>query len=298
VIVSWNTRALLESCLDSLDREGRSGGPRLEVTVVDNGSTDGSVEMVAARRPPPRLIANAENRGFSAANNQGLAEATAPLIFLLNSDTEVEPGGLRALVDYARDHPRAGILGPQLLNPDGSLQPSGGRLPRLGATLAELLGLDRLGGRPRYGTRRDYSVPSPVEEVSGAALLIRAAVVEAVGGLDEGFRWGYEDVDLCRRAAAAGWEIHYVSAARVRHEWGASRRLAPAATVARADQGRRYYFRKHHGPVAAALVTAATLVSHLLRAAVFAVAGGIWPRFRGRAAVEWQASGYLLGRES
>jgi GT2 family glycosyltransferase len=294
VIVSWNTRELLDRCLRTLEAERRQ--VQLEVIVVDNGSADGSREMAARDFPLTRLIANTDNRGFSAANNQGLAAAAGSYILLLNSDTEVEPGSLRALLDFAAGHPRAGIVGPQLLNADGSLQPSGGRFPTPLSTIVELFGLERLTGQPRYGTRRDYSLPAVVDEVSGAAMLVRTALLRELGGLDESFAWGYEDVDLCRRALAAGWSTWYVPAARVRHEWGASRNLAPVATVLKAIEGRRHYFGKHHGRLAAALVIAATLKSHAIRSLLFAAGGLRDERLRARAAIEWEIVRRLVGR--
>jgi GT2 family glycosyltransferase len=293
VVVSWNTKELLARCLASLEVERPVAA--LEVIVVDNASADGSREMVAADFPHVKLIANPDNRGFAAANNQGIAAAGGRYLLLLNSDTEVVPGSLRALVDFADAHPRAGIVGPQLLNFDGSLQPSGGHFPTPLSTLAELLGLARLTGWPRYGTQRDYSLPAVVDEVSGAAMLLRATLLQELGGLDEDFTWGYEDVDLCRRTTAAGWSVHYLPAAKVRHEWGASRRLAPASTVLKAIDGRRHYFRKHHGRAAAALVMAATVKSHALRTLLFAAGGVRDPRLRARAAIEWEIVRGLVG---
>jgi GT2 family glycosyltransferase len=284
VVVNWNTRALLERCLDSLETQRGTVG--LEVIVVDNGSNDGSQELVRQAHPKVRLIANPDNRGFSAANNQGLDASSGRYIFLLNSDTEVEASSLRALIGYGDAHTEAGIMGPRLLNNDGTLQPSGGRFPTVLSTMAGLFGADRLSGRPRYGTTRDYSQPAVVDEVSGAAMLVRREVIEQVGSLDESFVWGYEDVDLCRRAHLAGWQVHYVPAATVRHEWGASRRLAPSATVLMAINGRRHYFRKHHGAGASAVVMGATLASHLVRSGVFAAAGLGNRSLRERAAIE------------
>ena len=296
VIVSWNTCDLLAQCLASLEAERQATA--FEVIVVDNGSADGSRGMVAKDFPRAKLMANPDNRGFATANNQGINAAAGRYVLLLNSDTAVEPGSLQALVGFADAHPRAGIVGPQLLHLDGTLQPSGGRFPTPLSTIAELFGLARLSGRPRYGTRRDYSVPAVVDEVSGAAMLVRATVLREIGGLDEAFAWGYEDVDLCRRATAAGWTVHYLPAARVRHEWGASRRLAPAATVLNAIQGRGHYFGKHHGRPAAALVMAATVPSHLLRTLLFGAGGVRDARLRARAAIEWQIVRGLVGKRA
>jgi len=286
VVVNWNTRALLARCLTSLEKERSEVD--LEVIVVDNGSTDGSGDMVRTEHPLVQLIANPDNPGYSRANNQGIGAASGRYVLLLNSDTEVHSGSLRILVDYGDSHPRAGIIGPRLLNPDGTLQPSGGRFPTPPATIAGLVGMDRVTGRPRYGTRRDYSKPAVVDEVSGAAMMVRRDVIEQIGLLDPAFVWGYEDVDFCKRAHVAGWEVHYVPDAVVVHEWGASRRLAPAATVLSALEGRRHYFRKHHGGVAASLVMGATAMSQLARTAAFGVGGVVDRTLLARASTEWQ----------
>src|SRR5258706_16223119 len=119
-------------------------------------------------------------------------------------------------------------MGARLLNTEGSLQPSGGHFPTPLSTALSLFGVDRLIRRPRYGTRRDYSKPAAVDEVSGAAMMVRREVVEQIGPLDDSFVWGYEDVDLCRRARRSGWQVAYGPAAGVRHEGGAGRRQVTA----------------------------------------------------------------------
>jgi N-acetylglucosaminyl-diphospho-decaprenol L-rhamnosyltransferase len=275
IVVNWNTCKLLNACLQSVESDRHDLA--VDVFVVDNGSSDGSADLVRERFPAVLLIANTSNRGYAAANNQAVERAPGRYLLLLNSDAELEPAALRTLVAYADDHPEAGVIGPKLLNPDGSLQPSGGRFPTPASTVASLLGLNRLTGRPRYGTRRDYEVPAEVDEVSGAAMLIRRSVIDQIGGLDEGFAWGYEDIDFCLRARQAGWRVHYVPAARVVHQWGASQRLAPASTILKAIAGRRRYFKKHYGRLTASLVMVATFVSHVLRLLVFS-AGGLRSR--------------------
>ncbi len=293
IVVNWNTCRLLEACLQSVEAARKDLA--VDVLVVDNGSTDGSVELVRERFPADELIANAGNRGYAGANNQAVERARGRYLFLLNSDAEVETAALRALVAYADDHPEAGVIGPKLLNPDGTLQPSGGRFPTPASTIASLLGLNRLTGRPRYGTGRDYSVPAEVDEVSGAAMLIRREVIDQIGGLDEGFAWGYEDVDYCLRARRAGWRVHYVPDARVMHHWGGTQQLAPAPTILKAIAGRRRYFEKHYGRLTAGLVMAATLVSHGLRLVVFAIAGLGNPTRRTRVVTEWAIVRGILG---
>ena len=271
IVVNWNTCKLLNACLQSVESDRHD--LVVDVLVVDNGSSDGSVDLVRERFPGVLLIANTSNRGYAAANNQALERAPGRYLLLLNSDAELEPAALRTLVAYADDHPEAGVIGPKLLNPDGTLQPSGGRFPTPASTVASLLGLNRLTGRPRYGTRRDYDVPAEVDEVSGAAMLIRRGVIDQIGGLDEGFAWGYEDIDFCLRTRRAGWRVHYLPAARVVHQWGASQRLAPAPTILKAIAGRRRYFEKHYGRLTASAVMVATFVSHVVRLLVFSAGG-------------------------
>ncbi len=284
IVVNWNTCRLLDACLQSV--ESTRQNLRIDVLVVDNGSSDGSVDMVRQRFPGFLLIANADNRGYAAANNQAIERARGQYLLLLNSDAAVEPAALRTIVAYADDHPDVGVIGPKLLNPDGTLQPSGGRFPTPASTVASLLGLHRLMGWPRYGTRRDYTKPADVDEVSGAAILIRRQVIDQIGVLDEGYTWGYEDVDFCLRARRAGWRVRYVPDARVVHQWGGSQRLAPAPTIVKAIAGRRRYFQKHYGRLSAALVMAATFVSHLLRFVVFSFLGIGSKVLRGRARTE------------
>jgi GT2 family glycosyltransferase len=138
-------------------------------------------------------------------------------------------------------------------------------------------------------------VPAEVDEVSGAAMLIRREVIDQVGGLDEGFAWGYEDVDYCLRARRAGWRVQYVPDARVMHHWGGTQRLAPAPTILKAIAGRRRYFQKHHGRGTASLVTGATFASHGFRLVVFAISGVGSRRGRTRAGTEWAIIRGLLG---
>ncbi len=141
IVVSWNTRELLRACLASLWRELQ--GVSAEVFLIDNDSADGSAAMVAADFPEVKLIANKTNRGFAAANNQALDTVTGEFVLLLNPDTEVHPGALNKLVEFMRTHPRAGIVAPQLLNSDGSIQRSCRQFPTFFGMLYELMGLSR-----------------------------------------------------------------------------------------------------------------------------------------------------------
>jgi N-acetylglucosaminyl-diphospho-decaprenol L-rhamnosyltransferase len=264
VIVSYRVRELLRRCLDSVLAElARSPGLTAEVVVVDNASEDGSAEMVAAAFPQVRLMASATNRGFAGGNNLalrawGFGQTPPPptmpeAVLLLNPDTEVQPGALTAMTDFLADHPTAGGCGARLFYGDGSFQHSAFRFPGLmqlwldlfpprGRWAGRLLD-SRLNGR--Y-PRRWYESGRPfrVDFVLGAALLVRAAAVAAVGLLDEGYFMYAEEMDWCRRLTAAGWPLYCVPTAHIIHHEGRSARQArPAMTVALWRSRLRYYDR-------------------------------------------------------
>jgi N-acetylglucosaminyl-diphospho-decaprenol L-rhamnosyltransferase len=253
VIVSWNVRDLLLRCLLSIQRPRPEFG--LQTIVVDNGSVDGSVGMVRAEFPDVCLIANTDNLGFPAANNQGIAVAEGRYIFLLNPDTEVVGGALATLVAYADAHPDVGVVGPQLLNPDGSVQSSRRRFPTLATAFFESTWLQPLASRRLLA--RYYVLDQPddavqdVDWVDGAALMARREAIEQVGLLDEGFFMYSEELDWCRRFREAGWRVVYLPTARIVHHRGKSSEQVVAARHIHFQSSKVHYFRKHHGAAAA-----------------------------------------------
>jgi hypothetical protein len=247
-IVSWNVRDDLLTCLDSL----RAGGAGLstEIIVVDNASTDGTVEAIRQRVPEVQLIGNEDNRGFAAASNQALAAATGDFLLLLNPDTIVPPGGFAELDRFARDHPEAGLIGPKLVNPDGTLQHSCRRFPTPMAALFRHTILGRLFPHNRWSAEYvmaewDHVTPREVDWVSGACMLVRRESYERVGPLDEGFFWGSEDVDYCFRAHRAGWQVLYTPQPVVVHKVGASTNQVPVRTFVRFHRSMYRLYRKH-----------------------------------------------------
>ncbi len=215
VIVSWNTRDLLQDCLRTLRG---STGVSTEVFVVDNGSADGSPAMIAEEFPGVRLILNPENAGFARAANQGLQEARGRFRMLLNSDTRVPEGAISRLVGYMDAHPRVGACGPQLRHFDGTLQPTGRAFPTL---LTAVIAITPVPTWVRRATadrfeRRDHGITAEVDELCGAALLLRRDALAQTGPLDEDFFFFGEDVDLCWRLRDAGWGVVYVADAVVR----------------------------------------------------------------------------------
>lgn len=250
VVVSWNTRDLLIPCLAAI---GPGAAPyTVETILVDNASSDGSVEMVRERFPEVRVIANAENRGFTRANNQALAIARGRFLLLLNPDTEARPGSLATLARYLEEHSEVGACGPRLIFPDGRLQPNGRRLPSFWREFLAASGLRRLNpaafeSRLEWG-RKDFSRTVEVEEVSGACLMTRREVVEQVGTLDERLFMFYEEIDWCARMKAAGWKIAYVAEAEVVHHMAQSVNKAGFAVFRSFYESQYRYYRKHASP--------------------------------------------------
>lgn len=262
VIVSYNTRLLLEACLESLP--AGCDGLRYEVFVVDNASTDGSAQSVRERFPEVHLIESHENRGFAGGNNMALPHCRGRHLLLLNADTVSAPGALATLVAFLDRHPEVGAAGPRLLNPDGSPQPSGHPFPTFAGTAARLLFRCPL---PSSRSDGENSRPAGSWErhdwLTGACLMVRRSVVDTVGPLDEQFFFWWEDVDWCRRIRAAGWEIGLVPDARVTHR-GAASGIGYSVNSLRAQEGQCYYFRKHHGRAAERVMRALFSCFHLL----------------------------------
>jgi GT2 family glycosyltransferase len=271
VIVSWNVRDLLQRCLESIrasetEQAGErpaSSDPvqsepylRVETIVVDNGSSDGSIEMVRESFPEVRLVANEDNRGFPAANNQGIDIAEGRYVLLLNPDTEVWDDALATMVAFADAHPDAAIVGPQLLNPDGTVQSSRRRLPTLLTAVFESTWLEpwaprRLLERYRVSDRPD-DVIQDVDWITGAAMLARREAIEEVGPLDEGFFMYSEELDWCRRFLEAGWRVVYLPTAQIVHHVGKSSEQVMAARHIHFQTSKVRYFRKHESAFAAA----------------------------------------------
>jgi N-acetylglucosaminyl-diphospho-decaprenol L-rhamnosyltransferase len=259
VIVSWNVRGLLVACLRSLLADLERSRLKAEVWVVDNGSSDGTPEIVAEAFPDVHLVANDENLGFAAGNNLALRQIQAleqspDHIWLLNPDTEVLPGATAALLAALETLPQAGVAGAKLLYPDGSLQHSAFRFPGLVQLAFEFLPfLKRLYDTPINGRypRRLYegNTPFTVDHPLGAAMMVRAEAVAQVGLLDEGYRMYCEEIDWCWRLRKAGWRALCVPAARVIHHAGQSAAQARIPSFVNLWVSRARLYARHHGPL-------------------------------------------------
>jgi GT2 family glycosyltransferase len=224
IVVNWNTRQLLKECLESV----RNNPPEcsFEMLVVDNASTDGSVEMVKGEFPEFVLIENQTNRGFAAANNQGFEVAKGRDILLLNSDTVVHGRVLENSVQYLREHAEVGAMGCRVLNTDGTVQLTCSEFPSLLNQILLASGLWKL-RRPRYFGKylmTDWQRDSEreVEVITGCYLLVRRAVIDQVGVLDEDFFFFGEETDWCLRMRRAGWQLRLAPIGTITHHGSAS----------------------------------------------------------------------------
>jgi GT2 family glycosyltransferase len=292
VIPSWNTRELLAACLQALERAHK---PPTEVIVVENGSTDGSAQLVAERFPACQLLQNARNEGFARGCNQGMRAARGAFVLLLNSDTEVSPDALRRMLDFLEAHPDFGAVAPRLVHPDGATQRTVQAFPNLWTPLFFATPLERwFPNSPelrRYFLRAWSQEDSrEIEQPPAACLLLRRAVLDAVGLFDEELWLFYNDVDLSRRMQAAGFRTWYLAEATVVHHVGASTAKF-ARFVPEWNKNRLAYYRKHHGRLAGAWVKACVGLAFLdwalaqwTRRLRRAQAERVWPLFREYAA--------------
>ncbi|CAG0974339.1 N-acetylglucosaminyl-diphospho-decaprenol L-rhamnosyltransferase [Anaerolineae bacterium] len=271
IIVSWNVRDLLRSCLRSVISIQYSvfsvqSPLNTETIVVDNNSSDGTVEMLRAEFPDVRVIVNSENVGFTRGNNQALALAQGRYLFLLNPDTELRAGALQTLTDFAEAHPRVGIIGPQLYYGDGSPQSSRRRFPTLATAFFESTILQQWFPCNRVLTRyymndTNDDATQPVDWVNGAAMFVRRAVYDQIGGLDERFFMYSEELDWCYRAQQAGWEIFYLPTAQITHYEGKSSEQVVAQRDIYFHSSKVRFFRKYRGAFVAEILRAFLLAT-------------------------------------
>ncbi len=254
IILNWNTQDLLEKCLRSL--ECPQPGLDFEVIVVDNASEDRSREVVRELFPQFHLLENPINIGFGAGNNKALPQARGRYVLFLNSDTVVLEGALTALVGYADANPALGIVGPKLLNADGSLQYSCRRYPNLGTGFFRNTPLGRLFPKNRFNTDYlmtdwDHMTPRDVEWVSGAALMMRRSLLDQIGSFDEDFYMYCEDVDLCWRVNhtlrdAGVWRVAYFPASVIYHLIGKSSDKVPTRMTYEFHRSQYLFYKKHY----------------------------------------------------
>ena len=297
IIINWNTKQLLQDCLESVYEQAGdadSNGVNYEVIVVDNASTDGSKEMIKSCFPNVVLIENDKNRGFAAANNQGIAVAGGRYVLLLNSDTIVLGDCLAKITGFADANPRAGVVGCRVLNPDRSLQPTCFMFPSvlnmlLSSTyLYKLFPGNRFFGRERM-TWWDRNDVREVDVVTGCFMLVRREAIEKVGFMDERFFMYAEETDWCYRFKTSGWKVMFSPVGEIIHYGGQSSRQVPVAMIVQLRLSILMFIRKHYGGLS-------HFIARLLVAFFFAVRLPIWlavsfirPGERSAASVKMQA---------
>ena len=276
IIVSWNVRELLQNCLHSILAETNL---TMQIIVVDSASTDGSAAMVAENFPQVELVACQENVGFPGGNNLGLERANGRYILLLNPDTVVHGDALAKMVSYLEENPKVGVVGPQLLNEDGSVQSSRRRFPTMRTAFFESTWLQPYAPQALLD---DYFVrdvadeeTAVVEWLMGACLMIRQEIVAQVGGLDEKYFMYSEELDYCRRIHEAGWQVVYYPQAKVTHLSGKSSEQAVTQRHINFNRAKLRYFRKYHGRLAAGMLRLFLLKSYGWQLVLEAIKGAV-----------------------
>jgi GT2 family glycosyltransferase len=235
-IVSMETRDDVLACLASLQTEQDA-----EIVVLDNASTDGTVEAIRERYPDVRVIDQAFRAGFGANNNTLIRATTAPYVYLLNPDTVSEEGSVRRLADVLDRDRRAAAVGPRVVFGDGRVQDTAWRFPSPVTCLRAAVTLGR-GGITQSGS----ATPRRVDWAMACALMVRRSALDEVGLFDEGFFMYSEETDLERRLADAGWEVRFTPAVTVVHHQGRSSAAVPERRVNEQWRGRHRYWLKHH----------------------------------------------------
>ncbi|MNW42495.1 N-acetylglucosaminyl-diphospho-decaprenol L-rhamnosyltransferase [compost metagenome] len=250
LILNYNTQRLTLDCLASVYASQTRFS--YEVIVIDNHSSDGSVDAIRAQFPAVTLIANEENTGFAKANNQGMDVASGRYILLLNSDTLMQLDTLETMVDLMDSRPELGAAGCKVILPDGSLDKACKRgFPTPSASFYYAFGFSkRYPDNPKYNQYQlghlDPDEEYPVDVLVGAFMLVRRETIDQIGGLDETFFMYGEDIDWCYRIKQAGWGIYYYPRTYIVHIKGGSARRRPPKIIYEFHRAMWVFHRKHY----------------------------------------------------
>ena len=248
-VVTYNSRAEIERCLDAILAQLPSNG---EVVVVDNASTDGTLDLLCSRYAAERavhIIASARNSGFGAGNNLAFRSSSGDLVLLVNPDCEIDPGTIQTLARFMAAHPRAAVAGGRLRYADGTFQHSAFRFPTLAQVFLDYFPINwrlvesRWNGRyPRALDTESFQCDFPL----GALMCVRRAAIDEVGGFDEGFFMYVEEVDWCFRFKRAGWQVWHCGEASAIHHGGRSTRQLASRMFVELHRSRMRLYRKHY----------------------------------------------------
>jgi len=278
IIPSYNTKKLLRDCLTSIYKQTKE--IKFEIIVVDNGSKDGSVEMVKKKFPKVKLIALSKNMGYGRANNLGAKKAKGEWLLFLNSDTKIINQAIDVILKKTGDWglgTGSYILGCKLLNPDGSIQSSAGYFPTLPKVITTMLFLEDLPIlnsliKPYQQSKKSfYQKRQEVDWVTGASLMIKKDLFKKIGGFDERFFMYAEEVDLCFRAKQKGAKVFYTPKAEIIHLKGASSKRGFETAVLGEYKGLKYFFKKHKPVWQLPILKAILFSGALLRIVVFGI---------------------------
>jgi GT2 family glycosyltransferase len=277
VIVGWNAKYYLDLCLVSLDKARPRRG--MEVLVVDNASTDGSVEMIETKFPWVNLIKSSENLGFAKGNNAAIRQCQGRYVTLVNPDVIVFPGCLDALADFLDENPKVGNVGPRVLNPDMSMQSTCRRFPSLWNNFCSASGLSsRFKNSRLFAGEHMFYFPHDrtltVDVLVGCFSMIRREALDGVGLLDEGLFMYSDDVDWCRRARDAGWEVVFYPGGQAIHDRGKITAPHPVRFAVAQQRSVLHYWAKHHTFCGVLGIRIIMLFHHMLRY-MFAVLPGL-----------------------
>lgn len=281
VIVNWNARDVLRGCLKSI--YGQTEGIEFEVIVVDNASSDASAAMVAEEFPQATVIRNSENRGFAAANNQGIAIAKGRYVLLLNPDTVVLDGAIHQSVRFAEQNPSAAVIGVRIERPDGTLCRDCFRYASTLNLAISTFGMhrlfpnSRLWGRERYSWW-DYQSVREVEVVAGCFMLVSKAAIDRVGGLDESYFMYGEEMDWCWRFRNGGWQVLYYPEARIVHYGGVSAAQNPVAMSVHSQRSLLRFIRKRQGRMGCLAARGLLLAAGVMRVFYWCLRWVLGPR--------------------
>jgi N-acetylglucosaminyl-diphospho-decaprenol L-rhamnosyltransferase len=262
IVVNWNSGERLAQCVASL--KAQSGDVKLDVVVVDNASTDDSLDRVAGGQDAARIVQTGGNLGYGSAVNRGVAETDAPYLVVLNPDVRLESKALLRLASCLAADGIRGAVGPRLYTPAGAIQASCGTAPTLWGEVCGRFLLHLIFPFLRFRRRRPSEL-EPVGWVTGACFMARRSALQAVGGLDEAIFMYYEDIDLCLRLQAEGWQVCYLPEAAGSHVGGASSCQVLESMLVASEESYGHFVRKHFGRFGSVVLSALMPVEMALR---------------------------------
>lgn len=292
IIVNWNTEALLRNCLTSIYKQ--TTNIDYEVIVVDNASTDQSIEMVRHNFPTVKLIQNKENRGFATANNQALETAQGRFILLLNSDTIVLDKAIEKTFAFASTHPEVGATGCRVLNSDGTVQTTCFMFPSLLNMLLSCTYLYKFFPKNRFFGREQMTWWNrndvrQVDVITGCFMLIRREAIEQVGLMDESFFVYAEETDLCYRLKENGWKVMFTPVGQIIHLGGQSTAKIPVSMIIHLRLNILRFIKKHHRWPSHTIARFLVALFFTIRLPVWGMMFILRPRLRNEAAIKIRA---------